>query len=62
MKLVELANWLKSYASQSAAARELGISSQRLSGIVRAGTDGWYILERPAALELLRVKHKKEGR
>ena len=62
MKLHELENWLKSYPNQSAAARELGVSSQRLSIIFGRGTDGWYILERPDSLELLRVKHKKEGR
>lgn len=62
MKLIELGDWMHSYSSQSAAARELGISPQRLSGIVGAGVEGWYILERPDARELLRRKHKKEGR
>ncbi len=62
IKLKSLSDWIKSFPSDRAGALRLGISSQRLSGILRRGAEGWYILERPdGTLELLRQKHIKKG-
>jgi len=61
MKLIELDAWLKSYPSQVAAAKVLGISSQRLSGIVRISVRKWYVLEAPDGYELLQQAHKNKA-
>ncbi len=61
MKLLELKKWMESYPSASAAARALGISSQRLSGIVRLSPNTWYVLEAPDGLELLQQAHKNKA-
>lgn len=62
MKLVKLDEWLKSYPTQVAAAKVLGVSSQRLSGIVRTSVKTWYVLEAPDGLELLQRAHKNSDK
>lgn len=61
MKLIELKKWMESYPSASAAARALGISSQRLSGITRTSKNVWYVLEAGDGLELLLQAHKNKA-